>query len=257
MTPESEELHSTFTAAFPGYLRARIELRGLPQVEDAVAVATEWFEVHLRSLLEQPATEQVQSPLEVLRDALAIPTEALQRLRATPVDRDEAEAGLLPADPYGLVPASPQELGEAAWRAHIAWGVAKAREVAGMVPGAAAPKVPPQRATIAVVTTDLMDRTRLSSIVQGAGFDVAVLRNPGAVQDQLEEHRPSLAFVDLGHGAADEVIAMLAGAGVKVVAYGPHVDDMAMMRARSLGAADAVPRSRFFRDPGGYLPAVT
>ena len=63
-----------------------------------------------------------------------------------------------------------------------------------------------------------------------------------------------MALVDLEHGAASEAIAALAGAGVTVVAYGPHVDDVALAAARAQGAAEALPRSRFFARLPKLLP---
>ena len=47
---------------------------------------------------------------------------------------------------------------------------------------------------------------------------------------------------------------MLSDAGIRIVAYGPHVDDIAMARARSLGAKDVVPRSRLFGKLVDWLP---
>ncbi|HEY5727136.1 MAG TPA: hypothetical protein VIV08_00850, partial [Acidimicrobiia bacterium] len=48
------------------------------------------------------------------------------------------------------------------------------------------------------------------------------------------------------HPAALEVIARIAAAGVKVVAFGPHVDAAALDAATEAGAAESLPRSRFF-----------
>jgi hypothetical protein len=39
-----------------------------------------------------------------------------------------------------------------------------------------------------------------------------------------------------------------------VIGFGPHVDEFAMVRARSLGATAALARSRFFRDLAELLP---
>ena len=39
-----------------------------------------------------------------------------------------------------------------------------------------------------------------------------------------------------------------------VEAFGPHVDDLALVRARTLGAADALTRSAFFRNLARLLP---
>ena len=75
---------------------------------------------------------------------------------------------------------------------------------------------------------------------------------PAAVAD-LE---PLVAFVDLEASGADDAIVDLAARGVRVIAYGPHVDDVALVRARSLGAVVAEPRGRMLRDPAAYLPPL-
>ncbi len=62
------------------------------------------------------------------------------------------------------------------------------------------------------------------------------------------------AFVDMAAAGADDAIRALAGAGVATIAFGPHVDDVALVRARSLGAGDALPRSVFFRRLADLMP---
>ena len=44
--------------------------------------------------------------------------------------------------------------------------------------------------------------------------------------------------------------------GVRIVCYGPHVDDEAADAARAAGADVVMPRSRFFRDPAAAIAAV-
>jgi hypothetical protein len=255
MGPEARRLHRAFVAAFPGYLRGRIAAAGLPDVEGAIVAATEHLDASLAALLERAPEDQLRSPLQLIREAVAIPTEALAALGIPAAARDAQEMELLPGDRYALAPATSRDLGDEAYQAHIAWGVAKAKDVAGVVP-AAGPSGAPRRPVLALVSTDLMDRTRLVSVAESAGYVLALVRNPAAVADVLEAPRPAIAFVDLTHAASDEIIAELAGAGIRTIAYGPHVDDVAMARARSLGADQVVARSRFFRDPAGFLPQI-
>lgn len=228
MTPESERLIAEFTSGYEAFLHS-ID----PSLSaGAVAEATARLRSELGSLLELPANEQRRSPLEVVRMVTAEVVEV--------------------AEPR---PAGSDELGEAARAAHIAWGIAKAEAVAGVVPGAGETD---RRARVVLVSGDLMDRTRIADVLDGAGLAMVPARNPAAVADVLSAgRRPVAAFVDLTHGAADSAIRDLAAAGVRVVAYGPHVDDLAMVRAKALGASEAVPRSRFFRDPAAYLPRLT
>jgi hypothetical protein len=185
---------------------------------------------------------------------LAIPTAALEAIGAEPIDRDPVDMAVLPRDRYGLAPAGSQDLGEAVWRAHLAWGIAKAEGVAGMVPAAASQG--PTRPVAALVGMDLMDRSKIEAAAHAAGYELSVLRNPAAIAAAIADRPPVVVFVDLTHRSADEAIRQFGDAGVRAVAYGPHVDDIALMRARSLGAVDAVPRSRFFRDLSRWFPAL-
>jgi hypothetical protein len=107
-----------------------------------------------------------------------------------------------------------------------------------------------------LVGIDLMDRTRIESVARAAGFDLAVWRNPAAIADGLAGTPPAVVLVDLTHAAADEAIRACTAAGVRTIAFGPHVDDVALARARSLGAMDAVARSRFFSRLEAYLQAM-
>ncbi len=90
-----------------------------------------------------------------------------------------------------------------------AWGIARATEIAGVVPATGAP----HRGGAALVGTDLMDRSKVAAAAEAAGTELAVWRNPGAVEEGLAGSTPRIAFVDLAHPAALAVIARIAGAG--------------------------------------------
>ena len=91
-------------------------------------------------------------------------------------------------------------------------------------------------------------------------FEAAAIRNGYRMEArsaaQLDGTDALVAFVDLETADSDAAIVALAAQDVHVVAFGPHVDDMAMVRARSLGASVAEPRSRVFMDPAAYLPPL-
>ncbi len=127
-------------------------------------------------------------------------------------------------------------LSEEAHRAHLAWGVAKAQAYA-------APSV-------LYLGNDLMDRSKIAAAVEAAGLALRV-----AASGEPDPGGALRAFVDLTHPGADDAIRTLAAAGVTTVAFGPHVDDVALVRARSLGADDALARSVFFRRLPELLPA--
>jgi hypothetical protein len=255
MSPEAARLRQALVEAFPGYMHRMIEERGLPEdpsVESAVAEGRDWLAEALDVLLGRPAVKQDRSPMQLFREALRIPTTALDQLGVAPVDRDPVDVALFPEDRYGFAPAGSQDLGEEPWRAHVEWGIAKAETVAGMVPTVSSE--PPGRPVSALVGMDLMDRSKIEAAAHLAGYNLTVLRNPAAVVAAIVERPPAVAFVDLTHRSADEAIRRLGDAGVRTIAFGPHVDDIALIRARSLGANDAVPRSRFFRDLSRWFP---
>lgn len=235
----------TFVAAYPDLLRDRVAAlhpEPVPGLDEALAAGGEWLSEHLADLLSQPFREQAGSPLEVFREAVRFPTEALQRSEVPAPERDEAARSGLPGDLYDLAPASSRDLGEAAWRAHLAWGTAKAKALA--------------RPVVGVLAADLMDRSRIEAAARSAGYTAAMWADVAAVREASGAGLPASAFVDLEHRDADGVIRLLAAAGVRVVGFGPHVDDFALVRARTLGARDAMARSRFFRVIGDLLPPM-
>lgn len=110
--------------------------------------------------------------------------------------------------------------------------------------GGAADTNPRPRAGL--LTRNLMDRSKLEAGLEQAGWNPSHLTGP-----QLP---PSLdgILVDLEHPAALPVIAAAASVRVPCLAYGPHVNTEALEAARKAGAAEALPRSRVFRD----IPAL-
>lgn len=99
---------------------------------------------------------------------------------------------------------------------------------------------------VSVVTGDLLDRTRIEEAVRRVGLEPVTLANRAAVEGALAESVPSVALVDLWVGEGERIIGLLAAAGVEVTVFGPHVDEAALERAQAAGAAEALPRSRFF-----------
>ena len=147
-----------------------------------------------------------------------------------------AEQGTPDADPVGLEPASAAEISPEALEASLEWGVGK---VAAL-----------RRPLAVQVGSNLMDASRFEAAAESSSYRFERWADAGS--DEI----PAVAFVDLEEDGADDVIRALAGRGTKVVAYGPHVDDVALVRARSLGAAVAEPRSRTLRDPAAFLPPL-
>ena len=90
--------------------------------------------------------------------------------------------------------------------------------------------------TVVAITTDLMDRSRIT----GALDDVRVVRPGGDLSGA------TAVLVDLSlPDALEDAVA----SGARVIGYGSHVDDTVLTDARAKGA-EALPRSVFFRRLG-------
>lgn len=252
----SRELKAALVEALVPYLARLAGERDWPLPDgwgDAVEEGRTWLSQALDELLAEPIGRQARSPLELFQEALRFPTAALASAAVPAAERDPVAVNALPGDLYAMAPASSQALGERAWKAHVAWGMEKARLVAGMVPSAATDSVAP---SVALVGVDLMDRARIGEIVAAAGYTLRLLRNPAAVAAATTGVAPALVLVDLTHVAADDAIRSFSAAGLRVVAFGPHVDDVAMARAAALGAGEVLPRSRVIRRLPDLLPRL-
>jgi len=96
---------------------------------------------------------------------------------------------------------------------------------------------------IVAMTTDLMDRSRIS----GALDDVVFARDAAACAGA------DVVIVDLARDAAQVAAVRAAAPDARIVAFGPHVDAELLRRATTDGADVVLPRSRFFQDPAAAL----
>lgn len=95
--------------------------------------------------------------------------------------------------------------------------------------------------------TDLMFTTQIQNIARAAGFRAAIAR-PG-----LPLSDASVLIVDLAsRGDWEAAIREAGGVGVRVVAFGPHMDSIARRRAKSAGAFRVLANSNLTRE----LPAI-
>lgn len=252
---QSRAIAAALVAAYVPYVQRMIVAMGvdLEAVDAAIERSRAELERTLVAWADVPAQEQRASPLELFREALALPTARLTELDVDITSRDAPQQDALPGDVFDLAPASSRDLGEEAWRAHVAWGIARTEAIAGLVPRTSPPAV---GAKAALIGTDIMDRTRIVDAGNAAGYEVMLWRNPGALAAGLDQSRPSIAFVDLTHPAAHEAIRRLVRARVRTIAYGPHVDDLAMAAAGALGATEVLPRSRFFKRLPELFPTI-
>ena len=233
MSVSGARLVAVFASVYEPYVRAAVAGRvddRLPDLTGAIAEGRRWLEGALEELLALPYPMQNRGPLELFQEAMKFPTTVLREAGYPPAPRDEPTGNALPGDLYDLAPASSHDLGEEAWQAHVGWGAAKAAALT--------------RKRAGLLTRNLMDRSKLESGLERAGWMVAALTGP-----ELPAGLDGV-LVDLEHPAAFQVVAAAAGS-IRCLAYGPHVNVEAFERARRTGADEALARSVVFRDIPG------
>jgi DNA-binding NarL/FixJ family response regulator len=93
---------------------------------------------------------------------------------------------------------------------------------------------------VCALVSDLMDRSKISAAIPDVSF---VLDATAAV-----------VIIDISRSGPQLVAEIRAETpGVRIVCYGPHVDDEAASAAVSAGADVVLARSRFFRDPAAAV----
>lgn len=92
---------------------------------------------------------------------------------------------------------------------------------------------------VCALVSDLMDRSRLSAAIPEVEF--------------MLDARADVVIIDLARGPQLVAEIRAETPGVRIVCYGPHVDDDAAEAARAAGADVVMPRSRFFRDPAAAI----
>jgi hypothetical protein len=99
---------------------------------------------------------------------------------------------------------------------------------------------------VVALASDLMDRSRLSTAIDGISFARSAAECRG-------DPAPDVVIVDLARFGAAIGELRRALPGTRIVAFGPHVDEEAATDARGAGADLVWPRSRFFRDPAAAI----
>src|SRR5258705_13171827 len=88
---------------------------------------------------------------------------------------------------------------------------------------------------VCALVSDLMDRSKISAAIPDASFMV--------------DGTAEVVIIDISRSAQMVAEIRAEMPGVRIVCYGPHVDDEAADAACAAGADVVLPRSRFFRDP--------
>ena len=97
---------------------------------------------------------------------------------------------------------------------------------------------------------NLMDRSRVVPLVERSGAKLVVWAGGNA---GVGESKLNLVLVDLAAPGALIAIEEMVRTGVRVIAFGPHVDREVMRRARQIGAEQVLARSVFFEKLGDLL----
>jgi hypothetical protein len=130
-------LNRALAAALPGWVercveRTLVAARGQadPSVMREAAEAGRRAQAdvvpRLEQLLGADIDEQPTTPLALVRQAVAYPTEVLRRAGIPPVERDAQQRRLFPDDIYDLAPASFADVDTSVADLGLAWGAAKA-----------------------------------------------------------------------------------------------------------------------------------
>ena len=99
---------------------------------------------------------------------------------------------------------------------------------------------------VVALTPDLGDRARIDAAAPGTTFVGAAALLPRAADGA------DVVVVDLTRAGVLDVLDDVVALGGRVVGFGPHVDGELLAAATAAGV-EAVPRSRFFRDPAAFL----
>jgi hypothetical protein len=97
--------------------------------------------------------------------------------------------------------------------------------------------------TIMVMSSDLMDRSRLTTALG----DVEFARDASACAGA------TVVVIDLARNAGAVAAVRAAAPEARIIAFGPHVDTDALDQATRDGADVVLPRSRFFQDPAAAI----
>jgi len=84
-----------------------------------------------------------------------------------------------------------------------------------------------------------MDRSKISAAIPDVTF--------------MLDATAEVVIIDLARGPQLVAEIRAETPGVRIVCYGPHVDDEAAAAAVAAGADVVLPRSRFFRDPAAAI----
>jgi len=236
MSPEQLGVRETFVAAYPEYVAAILAERGVDvdgTVADGIVVGAGVLDGLLASLEAKPTGLATRSPLELFREALRPVDNALAVAGVEPPAIDRGQKHVLPWDRYELSPGSAQQLGPAAYEAHLRWGIEKARAHVG-------------KPTAGLRCRD-EDAPRLLEQLDDLGY--RVIRLPAS-------EPISVAVMDIESRETDAILSELATAGTPAIVFGDDPDDLEQVRFKALGATAVLPRRMILDDLAEHVPII-
>jgi len=114
---------------------------------------------------------------------------------------------------------------------------------------------------VAVLTSELMTRSRIAAAAERLGIAAAFAGSPDALVDLVRERCAELVILDLeqpGLQPAELVTTLRAGGanGLQVVAFGPHVHEARLQAATAAGCDRVLARGKFYAELDSVLRGV-
>jgi CheY-like chemotaxis protein len=106
-----------------------------------------------------------------------------------------------------------------------------------------------------LLSDDLLFGSRIQGTARSLGLSVETVRTPAELLDRVRKAAPACVIVDLANPGLQitKLMDELNELGVRVIAYGPHVDAAGLRAAREAGCEVVLPRSKFVEDLPGKL----
>lgn len=93
---------------------------------------------------------------------------------------------------------------------------------------------------------DLLFASKVTATARAHGLAVAVCRDAARLSAATADGRPRCVLLDLHNPTLDlSAVTAWKAAGVRVIAFGSHVDVAALKAARAAGCDRVMPRSQF------------
>jgi len=110
-------------------------------------------------------------------------------------------------------------------------------------------EVPGQEPAGLLLSRDLIFTSKITGTARELGHRVMVAGNTALAVSMIEQWKPVVVFVDLAAGELVSPPALMAyqnaTPGTPFVAFGSHVDTIALEAARAAGCDPVMPRSKF------------